>query len=85
MNDPCQTPPRGFLDVIDVDELAQALEICRRPRKSERRRLPATKSGVDVECENQEEVYVFEQFMRCALCDTSRPPSPRMGDATYNC
>lgn len=74
MNDPCQTPPRGFLDVIDVDELA-----------SERHRLPATKSGVDVECENQEEVYVFEQFMRCALCDTSRPPSPRMGDATYNC
>ena len=54
MNDPGQIRPRGFLDVIDVDELAQALEICRRPRKSERRRLPATKSGVEVQCENQE-------------------------------
>ena len=82
MNDPGQIRPRGFLDVIDVDELAQALEICRRPRKSEQRRLPATKSGVEVQCENQEEVYVFEQFIGRALCDTSRPPLPRMGDGT---
>ena len=27
MNDPCQTPPRGFLDVIDVDELDDDVQL----------------------------------------------------------